>query len=361
MLLSVIIPCYNEADTLEEALARAQEASLPSGWKKELIVVNDGSTDRSAEILDRLSSTGDFTVIHRAKNGGKGAALKSGLARAKGEYVLIQDADLEYDPSDWQALLRPIIEGRCDSVFGSRTKKNNNVPYSAVYFYGGLLVTKVFNLLFGACFSDIATCYKLFPRSHIPALITSVNDDFVFDAVDLTAELFLHGSVVEVPISYRARTQKGGKKLNWRHGIEIVLAIVVARLGIAQHHHVGVRRVVRFLISGVSAALVNFFVLYVLTEFFGLWYLFSSAIAFITAFAVSFVMQKFWTFDSAETHKIKHQLPMHLSVAVVNLVLNLVIVYFLVEYVHLWYVLAQVVANIVLAVESFFAFRWIFR
>lgn len=364
MRLSIIIPCYNEADTIEEVVSRVLAAPLPGSWEREVVVVDDGSADATKRALARVADSAHeapVVVIYRTENGGKGAAVKDGLRRASGDYVIIQDADLEYDPNDYAKLLAPILEGSATSTFGSRIIRDNNVPYSAVYFYGGLLVTKLFNIVFGTRLTDIATCYKLFPRSYIPALVASHHDDFVFDAVDLTLELVQGGSVAEVPISYTARTKSGGKKLNWLHGIEIVLAIFVARLGVPVHRRLGTRRAIRFIISGGTAAVTNIGLLAIFTELLGIWYLISSALAFVCAFAVSFVMQKYWAFKSTDSFKIKKQLPMHLSVALFNLGVDVALVYTFVEIVGLWYIAAQIIASAIIAIESFFVLRWIFR
>ncbi len=228
--LSIIIPCWNESATIEQTVERIARAPLPAEWRKEIIIVDDGSDAATKDALRRIEvrPSNDAVVLYREKNGGKGAAVKTGLARATGDFLIIQDADSEYDPNEYASLLAPIIAGSANAVFGSRVLKNNNVPYNTFYFYGGLLVTKIFNLAFGTHFTDTATCYKVFSRSHIPALLESPHDDFVFDNVDLT-RILARKRVVEVPISYTARTKKGGKKLSWKHGIRIVFAILRAR------------------------------------------------------------------------------------------------------------------------------------
>ena len=235
-LLSVIIPCFNEASTIEQIVRAVAKVQLPKGWRKEIIVVDDGSAAQTRDALRRIETTQvpdeevPLTVISKEKNEGKGSAIKAGLRRVRGEYIIIQDADLEYDPNDYAALLAPIVDGRANSVFGSRTLQDNNVPYSAIYFYGGLLVTKLFNLAFGTHLTDIATCYKVFSRKHIPALLASPHQDFVFDAMDITHVLATSGTVLEVPVRYSARTKAGGKKLSWKHGAKIVFAILKKRL-----------------------------------------------------------------------------------------------------------------------------------
>jgi dolichol-phosphate mannosyltransferase len=276
MRLSIIIPCFNEVQSIFEVFRRVEAAPLPDGWTKEIIIVDDGSDEATKRELARIGQGKSApTIIYRTRNGGKGAAVKDGLRAASGAYVIVQDADLEYDPNDYMALLAPIVAGEASVVFGSRVLKDNNVPYNFAYFYGGLLVTKLFNFAFRTKLSDIATCYKVFPGKLIPQLVLSSHDDFVFDAVDLTLACIRSGPIREVPISYSARTKRSGKKLNWIHGIEIVFAIALARVGIPVTRRAGATKIVRFLVSGGAAAVVNFTTLFALTEFAHIWYLIS--------------------------------------------------------------------------------------
>jgi len=222
MLLSVIIPVFNESKTLKQVIDRVGAVDIP----KEIIAVNDGSSDDSLGILKQLADMGQIILVNHEKNMGKGAAIKSSLKVAKGDFIIIQDADLEYYPEDYHKLFEPIFNKKADIVFGSRNLGTNNVPFNRYYFYGGLMLAKIFNLLFGTCFTDIATCYKLFPKSIVAQLIRSPHNDFVFDIVDLTYQLKSNGRIVEVPISYVARSVKEGKKLNWRHGVKCLIAMI---------------------------------------------------------------------------------------------------------------------------------------
>lgn len=229
MKLSIIIPCYNEDRTLGEIIKKVKLASLPGGWEKEIIIINDGSTDDTARLLGEIGV--GCIVIHKNKNEGKGAALRDGFKQGSGDYFIIQDADLEYDPGEYEKMLEPVIKRKADVVFGSRCLKKDNVLYTHIsYFYGNLCVVKIFNWVFNTNLTDITTCYKLFSRSFLPSLTRLSSDGFVFDAIDLTYVLSMGGGVVEVPISYRPRNKKDGKKIKWRDGIIFLFAIARIKL-----------------------------------------------------------------------------------------------------------------------------------
>ena len=358
--LSIIVPCYNESATLERVVDTLEHVSLPSGWGRELIVIDDGSRDGTAELLQKFEAEGRIRAFFHTQNEGKGAAVKTGLRAATGEYILIQDADAEYDPHDIPRLIEALKEG--DSVFGSRNLGTNNVPYNAVYFYGGLFVTKLFNFLFRTRFTDIASCYKLFPRRFVPALLASDHDDFVFDAVHLTLTLSRGGTIAEVPISYKARLRREGKKLNTLHAVKIVLALLLSRIGLIKAVHVSqITKIARFLVTGGLAAFIHIGTLYLLTEYARLWYIYSNIFAFFIAFMFNFFAQKYWVFRDRAHESISWQMPLHLAVALFNLGLNTLLLYTFVEYFGMWYVLAQAFASVIIAVESFVAYRLIFK
>ena len=228
MLLSIIIPVFNESKTLKEIIRKVEKVDV----SKEIIAVNDGSSDDSRVILEELEHEGRIKLINHGKNLGKGAAIKSGLKKISGDLVIIQDADLEYNPDDYLKLLEPLIKKEADIVFGSRNMGTNNVPINRYYFYGGLLSSKIFNFLFNTNFTDIHTCYKIFPAKLAQTLINLPGNDFVFDAVELTHALIKSGKVIEIPINYTARSVKAGKKLNWRHGFAIFGAMFRLRFNL---------------------------------------------------------------------------------------------------------------------------------
>lgn len=360
MKLSIIIPCFNEAKTIRELFSRVKAVEIPAVWEKEIIIVDDGSKEETKVVLNELlvENPEVLRVIFKKENRGKGSAVKTGLAEATGDYLIIQDADLEYDPNDYVQLLEPLLESEGLSVFGSRTLGNNNVPFSRLYFYGGLLVSKVFNIAFSTHLSDITTCYKVFPRVLVKEILEQPSNDFVFDAVELTSVIARNTKVIEVPISYHSRTRQEGKKISWRDGILCIFAIGSLRLGISVP--VGIR-VVRFIVTGSLAAVVNLSVLFVATTYGNIWYLYSAILSFIAAFIVSFLLSKFWAFGNHERAGTEQQLLLHFAVAVVNLSINTGLIYLFVESFGLWYIFAQICAAVLIAFESYFAYRWIYR
>ncbi|MHB1118322.1 MAG: glycosyltransferase family 2 protein, partial [Minisyncoccota bacterium] len=224
--LSVVIPCFNEEKTIDEIVSRVEVSQLPNGWKKEIVLVDDFSIDGTRNKIVKYSP--EHVVVLRKKNGGKGAAVKSGLEKATGDYILIQDADLEYNPDDYERLIGALSE-KTPIVFGSRLRQENDY-FNLVYLYGSKMLTHVFNLFFGCKFTDITTCYKLFPRQVVGNLLLWKENDFVFDAVCLTYELNkFNPNIVEVPIRYSPRGREEGKKVNWRHGVKSLMLMMEIR------------------------------------------------------------------------------------------------------------------------------------
>lgn len=225
MKLSVIIPVYNEEKTLSEIIKRIDRVKL----EKELIIVDDGSTDRTKEILKQLIALGrtDLKVVFHAENQGKGAAIRTGIKEVSGQAVIIQDADLEYDPNDYLELIKPIIKGESQVVYGSRNLGANKRG-GAVYYWGGVFLSWLANRLYGIKITDEPTCYKVFSTEIIKGLnLKSRRFEF---CPEVTAKLAKQKQkIVEVPISYNPRSKAGGKKLNWRDGFSAVWTLIKYR------------------------------------------------------------------------------------------------------------------------------------
>ena len=228
MKVSIIIPCYNERGTIEE-IVRAVRAA-PVG-DMEIIVVDDCSTDGTIDRLRNAVAGLVDQVIYHPVNRGKGAALRSGIQAATGDVVLIQDADLEYDPAEYPLLLAPIISGKADAVFGSRFVGGG--PHRVVYFWhmiGNKFLTLLSNMLTNLNLTDMETCYKAFRSSVIKAMPLK-EDRFGFEP-EVTARLARAGArIYEVGISYSGRTYAEGKKINWQDGVRAIYAILKYNLG----------------------------------------------------------------------------------------------------------------------------------
>lgn len=242
-LLSVVMPVYNEADYLPEILRRVQSVD-PDGFETEIIVVDDGSTDGTTRQLEELREArragedvhelegpgetvplGNLTVRLREENRGKGAALREGFRHVGGDVVVVQDADLEYDPTEYGKMLEPIRQGRADVVYGSRFLGG---PQRALYFrhyLGNKGLTMLSNLLTDMNLTDVETCYKMFRRSVLDA-IELHEPGFGFEP-EFTAKVAREGyRVYEVPISYYGRTYEEGKKIGWRDGLDALRCIL---------------------------------------------------------------------------------------------------------------------------------------
>lgn len=222
MKLSVVIPCYNEVGTIAAILEAVHASPYPD---KEVIVVDDGSTDGTRELLNGALSALCHRLILHEKNQGKGAALRTGIRAATGNVVLIQDADLEYDPADYGALVEPIAKGRADVVYGSRFIGAQ--PHRVLYFWhraGNGFLTLLSNMLTNLNLTDMETCYKVFRREIIQAIEIEENG-FGFEP-EVTAKVAkMRCRIFEVGVSYYGRTYAEGKKIGWRDGLRAVWCI----------------------------------------------------------------------------------------------------------------------------------------
>ena len=223
-LLSVIVPVYNERVTVAEVIRRIRAVDVPV--EVEVIVVDDGSSDGTDKVLTALSDS-TVRILTHSVNQGKGAAIRTGMANARGDLLLIQDADLEYDPADWQRLLEPILRGKARVVYGSRFtgERMNMLP---MHWIGNRFLSLVTNLLYSSTMSDMETCYKLFDRQVLEG-ITIESDKFDFEP-EITAKVLRRGfRIYEVPISYAGRELSEGKKITWRDGIGALRALIKYR------------------------------------------------------------------------------------------------------------------------------------
>ena len=219
--LTVIMPVFNERATVAEIIRRMRAVDLPVVLQ--VIVVDDGSSDGTDKVLKALEDS-TVRVFTHAENQGKGAAIRTALAVAKGDLILIQDADLEYDPDDWPRLLEPVLKGKARIVYGSRFtgERKNMLP---LHWFGNRVLSLVTNILYSSTLSDMETCYKLFDAQVLEGM-TIVSNRFDFEP-EITAKVLRRGHrIYEVPISYAGREPDEGKKITWRDGFSAMSALI---------------------------------------------------------------------------------------------------------------------------------------
>jgi glycosyltransferase involved in cell wall biosynthesis len=222
-LLSVVMPVFNERDTIDEILRRVLAVPI----RIQLIVVDDCSTDGTRDRLQELSRTLSFTLVLQAKNGGKGSALRAGFERVDGDLVVIQDADLEYSPEEYPELIELICRGRADVVYGSRFIGRHRV-FLFTHYVGNRILTLLTNVLYNTMLTDMETCFKVM-RVEVLRSMTLRSDRFGIEP-ELTAKIFKRGyRVYEVPITYDGRGYDEGKKITWKDGIDAVWTLLKYR------------------------------------------------------------------------------------------------------------------------------------
>ena len=352
MKLSIVIPVFNEKGTLPEILKKIADVELVGGLEKEVIIVDDFSKEKVVLPPEHPThSATTYKVIRHEENKGKGAAVRTGLFEVNGDFVVIQDADLEYDPADYNKLLPLLLSGKAEVVYGSRflkgTKPNG---MSGKNYLANKFLTLLSNLATGLNLTDMETCYKMMNRNVASYISSKLTSDRFGMEPEITA-LVRKYKVAEVPISYIGRTVKEGKKIGWLDGIEAIWKIIKFNFPFKDS------RIIRYIISGSIGAATDLFLLWFLTMVAGVWYLTSAVVAFILSFIVSFFLQKLWTFKNREMERIHVQAGVYLLITICNMGINTLLVYAFVQYFSFHYLIAQVFASIIVACESFFAYR----
>ena len=224
--LSIIIPAYNEEKTISQLLEKVIQVKIP--LKKEIIIVNDGSKDKTQQKCEEFikQHPNENIVLINKKNGGKGSALKRGMEESTGDILLIQDADLEYDPEDYVKLIKPFENPKVKVVYGSRLKNKKNKFGHLSFLLGGIAVTAATDILFFAKLTDEPTCYKVFRKDLKELLINAEGNKFDWEP-EVTAKILRKGyKIKEIPIRYYPRKKSEGKKINWKDGVSTIITLL---------------------------------------------------------------------------------------------------------------------------------------
>ncbi len=224
--LTVIVPVFNERNTVVEIIRRMRAVQLPDNVESEIIVIDDGSTDGTRDVLKQLNDS-TVRVLLQDRNRGKGAAVRTGIQHATGDYILVQDADLEYDPQDWPKLVNPVLAGKARVVYGSRfTGERRNMLF--LHWVGNRFLSLATNVLYNTTLSDMETCYKLIDRAVLDGMKLRA-DRFDIEP-EITAKILKQGvRIYEVPISYTGREFEEGKKITWKDGFAALWTLVKYR------------------------------------------------------------------------------------------------------------------------------------
>ncbi len=223
--LSIIIPAYNEEKTLDAIVQKVQEVNI-SGIKKEILIVNDASKDNSKLVIKKLMAKySNIKYFEHKVNSGKGAAIRTAIRNITGDFVVIQDGDLEYNPQDFKRLLKPILEGKADVVYGSRIMGSITGFKIPLHYYGNIFLSYMTSILYGKRITDMETCYKMMKR-HVAKSLNLKSNRFNIEP-EITAKILKKRfKIIEIPINYKARSFREGKKINWKDGISAVFTLI---------------------------------------------------------------------------------------------------------------------------------------